>query len=494
MKIFAAGIVTETNTFSPVPTGLQDFRVQRGIDARAGRVQYPALDLSRGWGKLAAARGDELCFSLMAWAEPSGTTIRSAYEMLRDEILRDLSSAGPVDVILLFLHGAMVAQGYDNCEQDIISRVRQIAGPNATIGVLLDLHCNISESTLADADVVVIYKEYPHVDINDRSAELFQLTVGTQLGTIRPTMALFDCQMVGMYPTTREPMRGFVDSLLEGERRERVLSLSFAHGFQFADVAHLGAKMLVVTDGDAVLARALAREYGLRAYGMRREIGFESVSVPMEQALSRALASHRGPVIVADQSDNTGGGAPGDATFALRWLLQHGAQDVALAIFYDPEVVKIACKAGLGARLSVRLGGKTGPASGDPLDLPVTVVSIRHRYAHALPQANGEPWLYEAGDVVALRSGSIDIIVSSERCQCFSPSVFTDLGIDPMRKRVLIPKSYQHFHAAFTPIAVEVIYMAAPGAVMPDPRRTSYTRPDTARLYPWVESPIKTDV
>jgi len=193
---------------------------------------------------------------------------------------------------------------------------------------------------------------------------------------------------------------------------------------------------------------------------------------------------------VADQSDNTGGGAPGDATFVLRWLLEHGAQDAALAIFYDPEVVKLARKAGRGASLSVRLGGKTGPASGDPLDLTVTVQAIREDYAHALPQAHGDSWLYQAGDVVALRTGTLDIIVSSERCQCFSPAIFTDFGIDPARKRLLIPKSYQHFYGAFAPIAGEIIYMTAPGAVVPDPRRTSYTRLDTTSLYPWVANPI----
>jgi microcystin degradation protein MlrC len=174
----------------------------------------------------------------------------------------------------------------------------------------------------------------------------------------------------------------------------------------------------------------------------------------------------------------------------LRWLLDHGARDVALAILHDPEVVKIAKKAGAGANLTVRLGGKMGPASGDPLDVKVTVVSLLDNYVHALPQKSGPPWLFPVGNVAALRCGEIEIVVGSRPCQCFNPAIFSDLGIDPLGKRILIVKSYQHFYDAFAAIAAEVIYMAAPGAVAPNPRKILYRRLDTSRLYPWVEDPL----
>lgn len=248
--------------------------------------------------------------------------------------------------------------------------------------------------------------------------------------------------------------------------------------------------MLAVTDNDQVLAEEVAMEFGLRIYGLRRRIGFDSLSLPMEEALRTAIASSRVPVVVADQSDTTGAGAPGDATYVLRWLLNNGAKSVAMAIFYDPEVVKIAKIAGPGARLSVRLGGKLGPSSGDPVDLDVTVLSVLNKYVHAFPQETGAPWLFEAGDIVALRCGGIDIVVSTERCQCFSPTVFSDLGIDVEEKHLLIPKSIQHFYGAFAPIAGELIYMAAQGATAPDPRQLPYQLLNTAELYPWVEEPL----
>jgi microcystin degradation protein MlrC len=483
MKIFAAGIATETNTFSPLPTGLSDYAVERGRDAHTATGS--TFDLPAIWGSMARARGDTFVFSLMAWAQPGGVTTRAAYESLRDEMLADLRAAAPVDVVLLMLHGAMIAQGYDDCEADMIRRVRDIVGADTVIGVELDLHCHLSQAKIEAANLVITYKEYPHDDINERAAELFELAMATRMGRIRPTMALFDCRMAGLYPTSREPMRGFVEELKAAEQRERVLSVSFGHGFQYADVPHVGSKMLVITDDDPALAEDLARALGEKARALRPQIGFDGLSQSLDEALSRAMHGPRRPVVVADQSDNIGGGAPGDATFALRWLLEHGASDAALAIFYDPEVVKIAKKAGEGAALSLRIGGKLGVASGEPLDLDVTVEALLREHHHPFPQQSGAPVLFPLGDVARLRCGGIDIVVSSERCQCFSPSIFTDVGIDPATRRILVVKSVQHFYRAFAPLAAEVIYMAGPGAVPPDPRRLSYARLDTKNMYPW---------
>lgn len=491
MKIFAAGIATETNTFSSLPTALEDFQIQRGKSVTAGRTEHPSLDLSEPWGRQARQRGYEFVFSLMAWAQPSGPTVRSAYESLRDEILRDLRAALPVDVVLLNLHGAMVAEGYDDCEADTIGRVRAVVGRKAVIGVELDLHCNLSQAKISAADLVILYKEYPHTDMDDRARELFNLAVDTALGKIRPAMTLFDCRMVGLYPTSRAPMRQFVDTMMEVERREGVLSVSLGHGFQFADVPQLGAKVLVITDNDPALGARTAEGLGLRVYGLRREIGCESFSLTLEQAFSKALASDKWPVVIADQADNPGGGAPGDATFVLRWLLDNRITNVAMALIYDPDVVRIAMRAGKGAQLTVKLGGKLSPLSGDPVQISGTVTASLTNYVHGLPQTGGSSFLFPAGDVVALDCAGNDIVISSQRCQCFSPTVFADLGIDPAAKRILIPKSTQHFYAGFASIAASIIYMAAPGAVQPDPRRISYRRVLTHELYPWADNPLR---
>lgn len=490
MKIFAAGIATETNTFCPIPTALGDFMIQRGEEILAGRLQFSSLDLTRPWGEQAHENGDDFVFSLMAFANPGGRTVTPAYEALREEILDDLRLAMPVDVVLLMLHGAMVAQDYEDCEEDLIRRIRAVVGPAAIIGVELDLHCHLSEAKIAAADIVITYKEYPHTDSKHRARELFELAVASRAGRIQPTMALFDCQMVGLYPTSSQPMRSLVDALKDGEKRNGVLSLSFGHGFQFADLTHIGAKCLAVTDGDAALAERLAREFGMEFYARRREIGCESFSLPLDQALTRALASPKRPVVVADQSDNPGGGAPGDATYVLRWLLEHHVEDVGMGFFYDPQAVRVACRAGQGATLSMRIGGKLALASGEPVDLEATVIGIIEDYRQPFPEQSGEPEWLEQGTIVGLRARGIDLVVTDGRGQCVSPTSFSDLGIDLTTKRLLIVKSAQHFHAGFAPIAGEIVYMSAPGAVIPDPRCLRYQRVTTHRLYPWSEDPL----
>jgi microcystin degradation protein MlrC len=487
LKIFAGGIATETNTFSSIPTELKYWTVVRAKD---GKPKAPVFDLDGTWGRLAREGGHDYIFSLMAYAAPAGKTPKADYEKLRDEMLRELRAAMPVDIALLMLHGAMVAEGYDDCEEDVARRAREIVGPDAVIGVELDLHCHLRDALLDSADLVVIYKEYPHVDVNVLAERLFDLAVATKEGRIKPKMALFDCRMIGLYPTTVQPMRAFVDAMNAAESRPGILSLSFGHGFQFADVPHIGAKMLAIADGDIELARQTAQEFGMKVYGLRREIAVDRTALSLEAALSRAVASSKKPVVVADQSDNPGGGAPSDATFALRWLVDHGIDNVGMAIFHDPEVVRQAKAVGNGARIRVKLGGKSGAVSGQPVELEATVLALQDDCRHAFPQEGGGSVTSPVGDAAALRAGGIDIIVGSVRCQCYAPSIFEDLGIDPKSKLILVVKSTQHFYGAFKPIAGEVLYMAAPGAVPPDPRLVSYTRVDTGRLYPWNDDPM----
>lgn len=492
MRLFAAGLFTETNTFSPVPTGTEDFLVHRSSSGGSEARSIPGCAQIGIWRAKAAARGDEFIFSLMAFAEPAGLTLRATYEDLRDEILRDLQRALPVDIVLLNLHGAMVAEGYDDCEADLLHRVRALVGPSTIVCAELDLHCLLSDEMVTAADLLITYKEYPHTDINERAEELFNLAVLASLRRIKPEMAVFDCRMIGLYPTSIDPLRELVASLRATEAKE-VLSISFAHGFPFSDVPYSSAKVLVVTNTDRTLAVELAQRIGLQFYRRRREIGFDARSVPMDEALKRALSHPQKPIVLADQSDNPGSGAPGDATFALRWLLAEKAQDVALGIFYDPEVVTLASKVGAGKALQVRLGGKTGPLSGDPVDLCVTVQAVIREYVHEFPQKTGPAWTFPAGNVVALQAGTLHIVVSSRRCQCFSPSIFTDLGIDPLQKQLLIPKSIQHFVGAFEPIAAEIVYMDGPGAVSPNPKHIAYQRLDTTRLFPWQDDPLAQD-
>lgn len=479
MRIFVAGIATETNTFSPIPTGLSHFSVSRSL-ADPATVSCGGVEAI---AKACAADGHELIHGLLAFAEPSGLTTRPAYECLRDDLLEQLRAAGPVDVVILLMHGAMVADGYEDCEFDQTSKVREIVGPDVVIGVELDLHAHLDQRLLDVADLVITYKEYPHVDINDRALELYRLCLKTKRGEVMPTMALHNCRMVGLYSTFREPVRGFVDAMTKLEQRPEVLSVSFCHGFPWGDVPHCGSKMLVVTDKQPELARSLAREMGQQIFELRDAARL--LSIGMEEALSAAVKSEVHPVVVADQSDNAGGGAPSDSTFVLRWLLDHAVRDVGIAFMYDPEVVKIAFAAGQEARLKVRLGGKTSEASGDPVDLTVRVHALSRDYQHEFPQQDGPAIFVPAGDAAVLECAGIYLVCNSHRTQCFSVKAFSDFGLGDLK--IYVPKSTNHFMSGFGQIAARVFHMAAPGAIPPVMQQIPYQHFDPRGYWPWTE-------
>ena len=243
MKIFFAALSTETNTFSPIPTGRAAFkdRAYFRTDASLSAPVQGNIALIE-WRRMATADDHQVAESICAGAEPAGTTLRAVYEELRDTIIADLKAAMPVDVVLLAMHGAMVADGYDDCEGDTLARARAVVGAQAVVGIELDLHCHLTELMRSSADAIITYKEYPHIDVAERARELYALCTRTKRGEVRPVMAYHDCRMISMWRTPDEPMKSFVARMQALEGRDGILSVSFGHGFPWGDVADVGAK------------------------------------------------------------------------------------------------------------------------------------------------------------------------------------------------------------------------------------------------------------
>lgn len=487
MNIFSACLNTETNTFSPLPMGMNDFSLTYHKDYIVNPESIRGKGPVSVWNQLCEEGGHHHHMGLLAFAEPSGIALKNTYESLRNEILNRLTSTPEVDIVLLDLHGAMVADGYLDCEGDLIEKIRQIVGDTVVIGVELDLHGHITQRMLSYADIIMGYKEYPHTDINERAAELFQLAVDTKLKKIKPTMAIFDCKMVSIFPTTSTVMRSFVDKMQEEEDSDCVLSMSLMHGFPWGDTPDSGVKMLAITNNDYDLATALANLWGLKLFSLRDEISFDSK--PINDALTEANSSNNYPVVVADQSDNPGGGAPSDSTFALKWLLDNKVESALLAFIYDPEVVKIAKLVGIGGNVQVRVGGKMSIHSGQPVDAMVKVIGLSENYMHTFFQENDANVLYDIGDVAVLRVQGIDLVLSSKRSQCFSPDFMTHFNLNPTDYKIIIPKSTQHFFTAFSQISNEIIYMSAKGAITPNVKLIPYEVMSTKDKYPWCQHP-----
>lgn len=470
MKLFIAGLDTETNTFSPMQTGLEAFRenlIAYG-DATSRPLNCCSSQMSV-WRKSAQEKAWCVVESLCAVAEPGGRTTRAVYESFRATILGDLKAAMPVDAVMLALHGACVAEGYDDVEGDLLEHVRGLVGPNVPVAAELDLHCHITDRMLANATMIATYKEYPHTDIEEVAGQLFRLVERTLAGEVRPAMGVYDCRMINTFHPHRAPLRGIVDRMKAMEGQDGVLSVSFGHGFPWGDVEDVGAKMLVVTDNDPEKAAHTARSFGREIFDAREEMRGDYLGI--DAALDRAVAAKSGPVVLADVSDNAGGGAPGDSTFILSRIIERGIEDVATCLYWDPIAVRMCREAGEGATLALRIGGKVGPASGDPLDLTVTV----RRIASGITQRFG-PTPLGIGDAVWVSAGSVDIVLNTVRTQTFHPECMSALGLDPAKKKIVVVKSSNHFRAGFEPIAREILYISAPGALQPSFEELAFTK------------------
>ncbi|WP_316213677.1 MULTISPECIES: M81 family metallopeptidase [unclassified Bradyrhizobium] len=466
MRVFSAALATETNTFAPMPTGLATFHERAYFPAGShpDKMQMHGGPL---WAarQVGPSRGWTLIEGLVAAAVPNGVVTRQAFETLRDQILADLKAALPVDMVLLGLHGAMIADGYGDCEGELITRVREIVGPDVVIGGTLDPHCHMSEAMVAGADLLICWKEYPHTDIFERAQELVEFCAALAEKRLMLRHALVDTNMIVTLHTTREPVRSFVDRVSALEGKEGIVSVSIVHGFGWGDTPSMGTKVLVYSDAavdpDGARAAALARRLADELIAMREAVTERMPGV--DAALDQALATE-GTIVLADASDNPGGGAPGDSTFLLQRIIERKIDNVCLGPVWDPIAVRIAFDAGVGAKLPLRIGGKIGPLSGDPVDATWEIKELKQDMV--MTGLAGTP--AKLGDCALIACGGVEVVITTFRCQAFGTDLFTQLGCDPATHKLVVVKSAQHFRAAYAPIATAVITVDAPGVVARD--------------------------
>lgn len=488
MRVFTAALATETNTFSPISVDRRAF--EASLYAPPG--QHPStptlctapITVGR---RVCGELGWTLIEGTAAWADPAGLLNRQAFESLRDEILDQLRAAMPVDAVVLGLHGAMVANGYDDCEGDLLAKVRDIVGPSVLVCASLDPHSHLTAKRVGAANFFVAFKEFPHTDFVDRAEDLWRIAVDTLRGNVKPVMSIFDCQMIDVFPTSRDPMRSFVDRLYALEKSEpNILSISIIHGFMAADVPEMGTKVMVVSDGNPATGAALAQILGHELYSLRGQ--FMVRQLDEKEAVAKALSASKGPVVIADVWDNPGGGTAGDATVLLAELIARDARNVAVGTIWDPIAVQICFAAGEGAEIPLRFGAKSAPNTGAPIDQHVRVV----RLVPNAQQRFGASFA-PIGDAALIRFGEFEVILNSTRAQSFDYSLFEVMGINPRDKAVLLIKSTNHFYDSFQKIASEIIYCSAGKPYPNTPANTPY-RKARRTIWPMVKDPLGLDV
>ena len=411
----------------------------------------------------AEKHGFELIPLLWTFAFPSAVIERASYDTLKNEFLDGLRRelATGVDGVLLDLHGAMVVEGIDDGDGDFIASVREVAGPNIPIVVTTDLHANHTPLRVEGANAIIGYDTYPHIDMAERGREAAELIVRAIRGEVRPVSAIrllplfwsASCQV-----TAHPPMDEVLRLIHEIERRPGILSATISTGFPWSDIPNMGASVIVVADGDRSRAQAAADEVGDWIWSRRERWHKQPPSV--RAAIAEGQSINRFPIMLADMADNTGGGAAGDSTEVLRTFIEQDLSDALVLYMVDPDVAQQAHVAGVGAKLHVKLGGKSDPIQGPPIPLDVQVVTLsdgRFRYDGPMyAGVNGE-----LGASAWLRHRGINIVLVSVRMQPLDQAFARSLGIDCSKMKYIAVKSAVHFRSGFEQLGGQIFNVNA---------------------------------
>ena len=485
MLVATGSINHESSTFTPVETTWDSYRKER-----FGYLQGEELiDRFRGTNtpiggfmEGAEAHGFELVPTVFANAHPSAPTPRPIFDAILDDMLQGLRAAGPLDGVLLELHGSMVAEGIDDGDGHILTAVRDLVGPGVPILAQLDIHSNVSPLMIEKADVLIGRETYPEIDQAERGRECADVLAGIFREGLRPTMAL--CQLPMMWGTNQvtahSPMREAIAELHRVEAMPGIICGSIATCFPLADVPDMGASVYIVADGDQTLAQETADQLG--AWIWTRRADWHAPLQTTREALAEAEAQGQFPVIFADRNDNTGGGAPGDSTATLRTFAEAGLTDACILYMVDPGAVAQCQQAGVGATLELDVGGRSSPLQGEPVRMNAEVVALSDgHFCYDGPRNRGLE--SSMGPSAHIREKGIHVLLVTVREQPFDTAFSRSMGLDPRTMRYLGIKSSAHFRAGFEAWSGAIYSVSEPGANFPPGGADAYHRLGR-RLYP----------
>jgi microcystin degradation protein MlrC len=480
MRIITGGVLHETSTFAAGTTTVRDFETGKGLlrgaalfDTFRGANFCPG-----GFLEGAERHGFELVPLLWTFATPSGLIERAGYEALKSEFLAGLrrECAPGVDGVLLDLHGAMVVEDIEDADTDFLAGVRQVVGESIPVIVTTDLHANHSAVRIAACSAIIGYDTYPHVDMAERGREAADLMVRTIHGGVRPVSAIRKIPLIWsaeLQVTAHPPMEEVMQRVFEAERRPGILSVTLSTGFPWADVPNMGPSVIVIADADPALAQQTADEIGDWIW-VRRERWYQT-PLTLEQGLTEGQKAGRRPILLADMADNTGGGAPGDSTAVLRAFVEQDLEEALILYLADAEVARQAHAAGVGAKLSVEVGGKSDPRQGPPVPLEVEVVALSDgRFRYDGPMYSGTEG--NLGASAWLRYRGVNLVVVSVRMQPLDQAFARSLGIDCAAMKVIAVKSAAHFRSGFEALGGPIFNINAPAMHSHDYQQLTYHR------------------
>src|SRR5437667_3217121 len=480
-RIAVGGFLHETNTFAPTKA-TYDALVHGGGwpgMTEGTAVQKTIRNMNAGLAGFidaAEAKGWDLIPTIACGASPSAHVTRDAFERIVKVMVDGIASAGPLDAVYLDLHGAMVTEHFDDGEGEILARVRRVIGNDLPLVASLDLHANVTPEMIEHADALIAYRTYPHIDMAETgraAARHLALMLKTGLRFAKAFRQLPFLIPISWQCTNDQPTKGIYQKLAALES-DAVPTLSFAPGFPAADFRDCGPSVFAYgrtqADADAAADKLVALveshedDFDGRIYSPD-----DGVRLAMELAESASK-----PIVIADTQDNPGAGGDSDTTGMLRALVRNKASG-ATGVIYDPESARAAHAAGVGATVTLDLGGKSGISGDAPYRETFVVEKLSDgKFIAPGPYFGGRDM--DMGPSAALRIGDIRVVVSSHKAQLADQSMYRYVGIEPTEQAILVNKSSVHFRADFEPIAEKLLICAAPGAMPADTAALPWTR------------------
>jgi microcystin degradation protein MlrC len=481
-RIAVGGILHESNTFSSDKTELDDFSgrlIRRGteINEEFATSQHEVGGYIEGAEKY----GLDLVYTLVANATPSGPVTDRAFNTLTAELIERLKSEQPIDGLLLALHGAMVVESYPDGDAEVLRRLRKALGDDLPIVVTHDAHANVAPLEIELSTALLLYKEVPHVDQRERGIHAAEVMAKIVKEGAKPTQAIEKPPLlynILYHNTKRAPMLPLVQEARRLERANpKILAVSVPVGYQYSDVPQMGPSIVVVTDNDPDLASKEAKRLADMMWEHRKVMKLDLPDAA--EAVRRAMAEPKTPVVLVEMGDNIGGGSAGDSTSILEELVKQKAEGYVSAM-YDPQAVQQAVKIGVGGEFDMLVGGKSDKLHGDPIRIRGEVQLIYDgEYIETAIRHGGRRYLDQGLTAVIHAEGSTPdlpnvVLLNSKRHTPFSLGQLTSAGIVPERQKILVVKAAVAFRAAYEPIARTIIEVDTPGLTAVNPKRFDY--------------------
>ena len=476
MRVAVGGYLVAANTFATQRMGLERF--QRAImsgDAvmRLGRGENPI----GGFMRFAGDHGWEVAPLHFVFPGLAGKPTDEAHEWTKDTFLSTLRKSGRVDGVFLQCHGTAATDRLDDCEGDLLAAIRNQVGEQTPIIVSLDGHANVTPLMVRHASMLIGVKTNPHYDFFQTGQLGGRVMAGMADGSISPAAAWAQPAMAPalqkLYIAPGWPMEHLMRVARNmALRNPRILDISLLGGFFCSERPETGISAVVTTNRESNLARDLAEELKAACWAKRHAFHTDMVSV--EEAVSEAIQTDEGPVVLGDLADSGGAGTPGDGTALLAELLKQNAQRAVIGSIADPEAVREAIRVGVGKDVNVTVGGKVDRFHGEPVQISGRVRTIHDGVFAASTRFNAGT--VHRGPTAVVDCGGVEVVLTSRPVLVFEPNHFRSLGIEPTMRKILVCKSEMQHRPGLEGIGRTFIDVDTPGLATQVLSRLPYSR------------------